>query len=235
MKYLAAASLVAGLLISSAASAEQVYSVQAWINSPGSQANNTADPARFAVVSANPATASFTWTGAIDWADTSAQNSTSAGGIAANFFNDDGALPTNFADHASNYTGALSETDFLNSSLTIAGDAYSTFYHITTTYTSAGSVNETISHDDGASIYVDGLQLPGITASETSVVTEGFTLPGGTHTIDLYYVSGNGTPSILNFSSPGVPEPASWALMIVGFGGVGAMVRRNRRQGVLAA
>jgi hypothetical protein len=27
---------------------------------------------------------------------------------------------------------------------------------------------------------------------------------------------------------PGIPEPASWALMIVGFGGVGAMIRRQR-------
>ncbi|MBX3482245.1 PEPxxWA-CTERM sorting domain-containing protein [Phenylobacterium sp.] len=28
--------------------------------------------------------------------------------------------------------------------------------------------------------------------------------------------------------APGVPEPASWALMILGFGGVGAMMRRRR-------
>jgi hypothetical protein len=29
-------------------------------------------------------------------------------------------------------------------------------------------------------------------------------------------------------SPPGVPEPASWALMILGFGGAGAMLRRRR-------
>jgi MYXO-CTERM domain-containing protein len=29
-------------------------------------------------------------------------------------------------------------------------------------------------------------------------------------------------------SSPGIPEPASWALAILGFGGVGAMARRRR-------
>jgi hypothetical protein len=33
----------------------------------------------------------------------------------------------------------------------------------------------------------------------------------------------------------GVPEPASWALMILGFGGAGAMVRNRRRQTVAAA
>jgi len=29
-------------------------------------------------------------------------------------------------------------------------------------------------------------------------------------------------------TGPGVPEPASWALMILGFGGAGAMLRRRR-------
>lgn len=32
----------------------------------------------------------------------------------------------------------------------------------------------------------------------------------------------------------GVPEPASWALMILGFGGVGAALRRQRRQAAAA-
>jgi hypothetical protein len=32
-----------------------------------------------------------------------------------------------------------------------------------------------------------------------------------------------------------VPEPSAWALLIVGFGGVGALMRRNRRQGLAAA
>ena len=33
---------------------------------------------------------------------------------------------------------------------------------------------------------------------------------------------------------PGVPEPATWGLMIMGFGGIGAMLRRRRAVGVLA-
>lgn len=32
----------------------------------------------------------------------------------------------------------------------------------------------------------------------------------------------------LSFSSGGVPEPAAWGLMILGFGGVGASIRRRR-------
>jgi hypothetical protein len=33
----------------------------------------------------------------------------------------------------------------------------------------------------------------------------------------------------------GVPEPATWAMMIIGFGGVGAMVRRSRQRQALLA
>ncbi len=38
------------------------------------------------------------------------------------------------------------------------------------------------------------------------------------------------TPDVV----PGVPEPATWAMLLVGFGGVGALARR-RRSGVVAA
>jgi hypothetical protein len=36
------------------------------------------------------------------------------------------------------------------------------------------------------------------------------------------------------FSFNVVPEPATWALMIMGFGGIGAMLRNRRRQGLAA-
>ncbi|MDP3590675.1 PEPxxWA-CTERM sorting domain-containing protein, partial [Phenylobacterium sp.] len=32
----------------------------------------------------------------------------------------------------------------------------------------------------------------------------------------------------------GIPEPATWAMMLVGFGAVGTMVRSQRRRGALA-
>jgi hypothetical protein len=232
MKTFAAAAFAAGLLVAGAANAAQIYTVQAWINTPSSQAANTADLAHYNLLSGTQASAVFSWTGPIDWADTSAQNGASSGGIAANFFSKNGALPTNFADHAVYDTAdsALSQAAFLAHSLTIAGDSYSTFYRISTTYSSAAPFTETFSHDDGASVYVDGLRLAGATDGETSVVTESVILPGaGTHSLQLFYVSGNGTPSVLNFATPGsAPEPQCWALMILGFDGVGAMMRRRK-------
>jgi hypothetical protein len=37
-----------------------------------------------------------------------------------------------------------------------------------------------------------------------------------------------------SFTPPGVPEPASWAMMLAGFGGLGALMRRRRAQATFA-
>lgn len=58
-----------------------------------------------------------------------------------------------------------------------------------------------------------------------------------------YNVFGNGTRihafggspvTLVGITSTEVPEPGAWGLMILGFGGVGSMVRRRRWQGVKA-
>lgn len=218
--------VAAALLLAGAASAAEIYTVQVWTDGPIASANNLADPAHMPV---GTPTATFTWTGDINWSDTSAQNSTSAGGIASDFL--DG-----FSTQASNFSSAtMTEAQFLASSLTISGDAYSTFFHISGSYVSPTAVNGVFTHDDGATVYVDNVYAGG-SAAETSVVSSPYTLAAGSHNVDVYYVAGNGTPSVFNFSSPGgVPEPASWALMILGFGAAGAGVRRRRTQTLVAA
>ena len=66
----------------------------------------------------------------------------------------------------------------------------------------------------------------------------------GPYAINTEYVlhaagagSANSTISVFNngiIERPGVPEPATWGLMILGFGGVGSLLRQRRRQAALA-
>jgi PEP-CTERM motif len=65
----------------------------------------------------------------------------------------------------------------------------------------------------------------------------------GVHTINVHgTVVTTGTAlnaasysGTLNLSSLAVPEPATWGLMIVGFGGIGAVIRSRRRIGAAVA
>jgi len=66
--------------------------------------------------------------------------------------------------------------------------------------------------------------------------------PNKNDTFHVTYTVSNsaGTPvlavqNVVNIGAGAVPEPASWALMIFGFGGAGAMLRRRRTSGAVTA
>jgi hypothetical protein len=76
------------------------------------------------------------------------------------------------------------------------------------------------------------------TAYETLMTDLGETPVGPGDTIQLRdiqafsYAGNNGDPAGSRFGSitiPGIPEPATWAMMLIGFGGLGAAMRMRRR------
>ena len=56
-----------------------------------------------------------------------------------------------------------------------------------------------------------------------------YTFRGGGHNGSSFLAIGG------SLGSPGIPEPATWAMLVLGFGGVGALVRNRRRMAVSVA
>ena len=228
---LAAAALALGGATSSGPAQADVL-VNFWnITTPGAtNANPAGKPA-------TAADATFTYTGPLTWSDTASQNNDNTGDHASQLLNL--ADITGFSSPSNKYnqaTTALQIAAFGNTSLSASGYQYSSFFEITGTYSAASSVNASITHDDGFSIYIDGVLLAADPGPTTAVKTS-FVLDQGTHTFLIDYVTDNGTPSVFNFDAPSatlqaaVPEPSTWAMMILGFMGVGFMAYRRKSQG----
>jgi len=96
--------------------------------------------------------------------------------------------------------------------------------------------------DDDSFIYVDGIlfgQNPGVHAV-TNVEFTSPTLAAGSHDITVFFADRQQTGAYLSLELisedieitptplPGVPEPGSWAMLIAGLGGIGALLRRRR-------
>lgn len=98
----------------------------------------------------------------------------------------------------------------------------------------------TVGHDDGLTLVIDGntvINLPGPHSPGDDTVT--YTGPTGTFGFQLVYGECCGGPAELDISLPltsAVPEPSTWAMMIIGFAGLGYMgFRHSRKQATLAA
>jgi hypothetical protein len=94
----------------------------------------------------------------------------------------------------------------------------------------------TVQSDDDAFVYLDGLYIggnPGVHGTTTAVLNLGSLT--GNHTLDVFYADRAQVDAKLGLTGinldtlRGTPEPASWALMIMGFGAAGAMLRRARQ------
>ena len=89
-------------------------------------------------------------------------------------------------------------------------------------------------------VIVPGLSFPNAAnGNQVNAGTNGLfrvTATAGEHINSVTFASSGNSFEVDNLAvAGGVPEPASWALMIVGFGGAGAVLRGQRRRQVAAA
>jgi hypothetical protein len=223
MSLAARTSLIAAALALSAASANAaVYNVEFWsYNGNGTFSSGTNADASNPILATTP-TASFTYTGALNWQVTGPQGSPNLAGPFVTFSG--GTI--------SNYAGSITEPIFLSTSLSSIGDSgtgSTSFFQVTGSGNFSGG---SITHDDGASVYLDGSSTAIVSQPvETSAEVGTFVTTPGFHTFTIDYVEGNGAPSQLTFMTTAVPEPATWAMMILGFLGVGFIAYRRKQNG----
>lgn len=103
-------------------------------------------------------------------------------------------------------------------------------------FTGHGATSLSLAADDDALVFLDGKYLggqPGVHGTTFSTVNLG-TLTG-THNLKVFYADRAQVGAQLQLEgiglddlTPGVPEPATWAMMLLGFGGMGAVLRRRR-------
>jgi hypothetical protein len=200
----------------SAAILTGVFDVTMWNGPPnGVDSRNVASALPTGIPDAH-----FTYTGPLSWIDIEPQNSTPLGNLAASF-----VTLGNISGYSSPNGTLTTLAQLAALSLSIAGNGYDTFFKITGTYIGPGG---SITHDDGAVLKLNGTTVVN-SPSQTVAITDNFANPLGNNPVpfELWYVSANGAPSVLILTA--VPEPATWAMMILGFLGIGFLAYRGKR------
>jgi len=108
-------------------------------------------------------------------------------------------------------------------------------------FTPAASGSDTSTFNDGTS--VPALSLGGVTVGSYDTYSQIIsTTPGSLYTLDFLFSNpSDNAPSGFLVTTDGtpvtsaVPEPSTWAMMILGFAGIGAMTYRRRKSAMLAA
>jgi hypothetical protein len=110
------------------------------------------------------------------------------------------------------------------------------------TFLAAGANNFSVLHDDGVELNIDGIGIVLSDPGPTSATESPFTVnasKAGFYKFELAYGECCGGPATVLFNvnggPAGIPEPATWAMMLVGFGGMGAAMRSARRKQAVVA
>jgi hypothetical protein len=177
---------------------------------------------------ANTASASFLYTGLLNFLNNAPQ-----AGVGGDLNSSFGFSTANISGYTGSGTVLYNGTQvanfgslasFLSSSASAAGQLYGSFFTFNLGNFNAGD-KLIITHDDGAAVFQNGTRIGSTVSGPTGQVTDTVTLTN-TGPITLAYSRQNGTPSILSVAA--VPEPATWALMILGMGAVGFAMRRRK-------
>lgn len=93
-----------------------------------------------------------------------------------------------------------------------------------TTLNAGSQVNMTLADWAASSYFSNDAYVSAISVGQGSSATPGYKAYADNVRVSFT----NGDSTLYNFETAAVPEPATWAMMIMGFGGMGALVRRRK-------
>jgi PEP-CTERM motif len=233
-----AASVCLAGAVSASSTASASILVDIWtynINTPGT--STLADQNN--PIQASAPTYVFSYNGPLNWGNTTPQGGSNTGAdlLGPNY---NLAQVTWISGNPSPFTGAPTDP-FATNPLSVQGDSTISFFHISGSYSSPTPVSGSLSHDDGATLIIGGTTYVSSPDEVFITTSPTFTVAAAPNPVgfDLYYVEGNGSPAVLDLRLPGVnltnpvPEPSTWAMMIIGFLGVGLLAYRRKSKSEL--
>lgn len=195
------------------------YSVTVW------SGTGVTDTANIASEPAGTPMATFTYTGNINFINNAPNNGSDS---SLNTFADFGFSMSNI----SGYSGTVTESAFLDTTMSLQGFTDNSYLLFTGSYSSPG-LTLTVGHDDGASFYT-GMSNGNTVLSSASPVsftnTSGMLPAGSNSPFSLVYVESNGSPAdlVATLSGPALPEPGTLVIFAAGLLGMAWMLRRRR-------